>query len=137
MTELNNDYNEKLNEKLKVAQKEKKILISILCCLLVCFAMNLEGIIRYAIEVNNFWIFYLICEIISVSAIIIQVYSLVKVEKLLKRLKRQINSSNNSFAKTENDNEPVELVSGNLNKNSNVENLNETENLENVDEDKN
>ena len=107
MEEMKEDKNLDKNEKeIKVIKKEKNILIVALACMSICFAMNLEGIIRFAINGNNFWIFYLICEIISVSAIIVQVYALIKIEKTLKRLLKQ-NSLKSAQTTDETKNEKV------------------------------
>lgn len=107
MKEMKEDKNLDKNEKeRKVIEKEKNILIVALACMSICFAMNLEGIIRFAINGNNFWIFYLICEIISVSAIIVQIYALIKIKKTLKRLLKQ-NSLKSAQTTDETKNEKV------------------------------
>lgn len=88
--EKSNDKNLTPKDPIKVIKTEKNILIAAICCMAICFVVNMANIIINAMNGNNLWIIFLICEIIDILAILFQVFALIKINKTLKRtLKRE------------------------------------------------
>lgn len=88
--EKSNDKNLTPKDPIKVIKTEKNILIVTICCMAICFVVNMANIIINAMSGNNRWILFLICELIDVLAILFQVFALIKINKTLKRaLKRE------------------------------------------------
>ena len=85
-----NDKNLEPKDPIKVIKTEKNILIAAICCMAICFVVNMANIIINAMNGNNLWIIFFICEVIDILAILFQVFALIKINKTLKRtLKRE------------------------------------------------
>lgn len=93
--EKSNDKNLTPKDPIKVIKTEKNILIAAICCMAICFVVNMANIIINAMKGNNLWIIFLICEIIDILAILFQVFALIKINKTLKRILKRENETLN------------------------------------------